>query len=459
LEPTSLHYIQSSCAFRKAKDKEAFMRRFRSPVHSISDAPAETTPLSAASQSTVVIIGAGFAGLEAARTLSGASVEIVLVDKKNHHCFQPLLYQVATAALSPADVAWPIRSIVSKQKNVTVIMAEVCAVDAEAKAVKTKEGETLSYDYLVIATGALSSYFSHPEWAEYAPGLKTIEDATRIRARILKGFEHAEKSSSEADIRKFMTFVVVGGGPTGVELAGSIAEIAHGVLVHDFKRISPQSARIVLIEAGPRILPSFPMDLSDYAKGALADLGVEVITSEAVTNCDRHGVSLARGERIEAACVLWAAGVQASPAAEWLGVERDRAGRIVVDDFLQVPSLSNVFVIGDTALVRSEGAQVPGLAPAAKQMGRYVGKHIAAIASGAHPGRPFVYHHQGDLATIGRKAAVVAFTRIRFKGLLGWLVWSVVHIYFLIGARNRAVVAINWVWEYLTFQRGARLIS
>jgi NADH dehydrogenase len=423
----------------------------------MSEAQEDTS--SSLSQKKVIIVGAGFAGLEAARALSGAGVEIVLIDKKNHHCFQPLLYQVATAALSPADVAWPIRSIVSKQKNVTVIMAEVSAIDTRARLVKTKEGEIFPYDHLVIATGAQSSYFSHPEWAEYAPGLKTIEDATRIRARILTGFEHAEKSASEFDRRKLMTFVVVGGGPTGVELAGSIAEIAHGVLVHDFRRISPQSARVVLVEAGPRILPSFPPHLSEYARRTLTGLGVEVKTAQAVTNCDRNGVSLADGERIEATCVLWAAGVQASPAAEWLAVKGDRAGRVVVDDFLQVPGLLNVFVVGDTALVRNEGAQVPGIAPAAKQMGHYVGKRIAGFASGANPGRRFVYRHQGDLATIGRKAAVVSFARIRFTGRFGWLVWSVVHIYFLIGARNRSVVAINWVWEYLTFQRGARLIS
>jgi NADH dehydrogenase len=407
----------------------------------------------------VVIIGAGFAGLEAARSLAGARADIILLDKKNHHCFQPLLYQVATAALSPADVAWPIRSIVSDQENVCVIMADVSSVETGSKMVRTKEGDSFAYDYLVIATGAYSSYFSHPEWAQYAPGLKTIEDATRIRAKILTGFERAEKSASAGDVRKFMTFVIIGGGPTGVELAGSIAEIAHSVLVRDFRKIDPEAARVVLVEAGQRILPSFPADLSDYTSKTLTNIGVEVIAGQAVTDCDEHGISLAGGERVESACVLWAAGVKASPAAEWLGVEGDRAGRVPVNEFLQLDGTSNVFVIGDTASARSAGKPVPGLAPAAKQMGQYVGEHIAARVSGAKTAGPFVYRHQGDLATIGRKAAVVAFSRTKLRGFLGWLVWSVAHIYFLIGARNRAVVAINWMWEYLTFQRGARLIS
>jgi NADH dehydrogenase len=428
------------------------------PTHDTT--PAKLKPISApGSRPKVVIIGAGFAGLEAARVLSRAAVDIVLLDKKNHHCFQPLLYQVATAALSPADVAWPIRSIVSGQENVSVIMADVCAVDKKSKIVTTKEGDRFLYDYLVIATGAYSSYFSHPEWAEYAPGLKTIEDATRIRSKILTGFERAEKSTLQAEIRKFMTFVVVGAGPTGVELAGSIAEIAHSVLVRDFRKINPQSARVLLVEAGPRVLPSFPADLSDYTKRILSDIGVEVLTGLAVTGCDDQGVSLAGGERIESACVLWAAGVKASPAAEWLGIEGDRAGRVPVNEFLQLPGNADVFVIGDTASVCSGGKPVPGLAPAAKQMGQYVGKHIARIVPGYKSARPFVYRHQGDLATIGKMSAVVAFNRTKLKGYIGWLVWSIAHIYFLIGARNRAVVAINWLWEYLTFQRGARLIS
>src|SRR4051812_47076715 len=309
--------------------------------------PAKLKPISLpGSHPKVVIIGAGFAGLEAARALSRAAVDIVLLDKKNHHCFQPLLYQVATAALSPADVAWPIRSIVSGQENVSVMMADVCAIDEEAKIVRTKEGDRFLYDYLVIATGAYSSYFSHPEWAEYAPGLKTIEDATRIRAKILTGFERAEKATLEAEIRKFMTFVVVGGGPSGVELAGSIAEIAHSVLVRDFRKINPQSARVVLVEAGPRVLPSFPADLSDYTKKILSDIGVEVLTGQAVTDCDDRGVSLAGDERIESACVLWAAGVKASPVAERLGIESDRAGRVRVNDFLQLPESQTCLSLG-----------------------------------------------------------------------------------------------------------------
>src|SRR3954468_16711467 len=287
-------------AFYRTKDEPAGAETTPTAyVRTHVTGPAKLRRISpSGSRPKVVIIGAGFAGLEAARALSRAAVDIVLLDKKNHHCFQPLLYQVATAALSPADVAWPIRSIVSGQENLSVIMADVCAVDKKSKIVRTKEGDRFHYDYLVIATGAYSSYFSHPEWAEYAPGLKTIEDATRIRAKILTGFERAEKATLEAEIRKFMTFVVVGGGPTGVELAGSIAEIAHSVLVRDFRKINPQSARVVLVEAGPRVLPSFPADLSDYTKKILSDIGVEVLTGLAVTGCDDQGVSLRRADRI-----------------------------------------------------------------------------------------------------------------------------------------------------------------
>ena len=408
----------------------------------------------------IVVIGGGFGGLEAVRALADADVSIVLIDRKNHHCFQPLLYQVATASLSPADIAWPIRSILSDQRNVTVIMAEVEGVDSAAGVVKTSEGGVFPFDYLVIATGATHSYFGHPEWEQFAPGLKTIEDATRIRTRILSCFESAERAPDEASRQQAMTFVIVGGGPTGVELAGSVADIAHNVLAKDFRRIDPRSARIVLVEAGERLLGPFPQSLSRYTSTALERMGVEVFTSTAVASCDASGVRLSDGGRIETCCVVWAAGVRATPAAAWIGAAADRGGRLEVDEFLRVPSFNKLFAIGDVAAASSGGQIVPGLAPAAKQMGRYVGEYIAADISKAsrQPWR-FVYRHQGDLATIGRKSAVVALNKFRLRGLAGWVFWSLVHIYFLIGVRNRLAVAINWLWEYLTFQRGARLIS
>jgi NADH dehydrogenase len=408
---------------------------------------------------SVIVVGAGFGGLEAVKALANCDVRIVVVDKKNHHCFQPLLYQVATASLSPADVAWPIRSILARQKNAMVVMAEVTGVDTLSKIVNTADGEHLHYDYLVLATGATHSYFNHPEWAATALGLKSIEDATEIRARILLGFERAERAEDPDERSRHMAFVIIGGGPTGVELAGSIAEIAHHALASDFRNILPELARVVLIEAGPRVLPTFPEDLSTYARNTLTSMGVEVITGSAVVACDSDGVSMSDGLRILSDCVLWAAGVRASPAASWLGVTGDRAGRLPVDEFLRVPSAQGVFAIGDTAHVTSQGSPVPGIAPAAKQMGRYVGEYIIAEINGRRGLQPFKYQHQGDLATIGRSSAVVSLKNIELKGFLGWLFWSVAHIYFLLGVRNRAVVTINWLWEYLTFQRGARLIS
>jgi NADH dehydrogenase len=409
---------------------------------------------------SVVVVGAGFGGLEAVRALAHADVHVTLLDMKNHHCFQPLLYQVATAGLSPADVAWPIRSILAAQRNVTVIMAEVTGIDAPARFVATADGLHIPFDYLVLATGVTSSYFNHPEWAKYAPGLKTIEDATRIRGRILLSFERAERTETPHERTRSLTFVVVGGGPTGVELAGSIADIAHNALAKDFRNIDPQSAKIILIEAGKRILPTFPDELSEYARNSLVEMGVEVVTGAAVTDCNANGVSISDGRLIESSCVLWAAGVKASPAASWLGIQGDRAGRIPVDEHLRVSGFRTIFAIGDIASARSDGKPVPGLAPAAKQMGRYVGTLIADdILGSSHDVGPFRYRHQGDLATIGRKSAVVRLKGLRMKGFVGWVFWGVAHIYFLIGIRNRAIVAINWLWEYLTFQRGARLIS
>jgi NADH:ubiquinone reductase (H+-translocating) len=407
---------------------------------------------------SVVIVGAGFGGLEAAKALARAPVQVIVIDRHNHHTFQPLLYQVATAALSPADVAWPIRHILRSQRNATVLMEEVVAVDPARKCVRTNVGE-IAYDYLIIGTGAMHSYFGHDDWAPYAPGLKRIEDGTRIRRSILIAFERAEAAADRAAQNKLLTFVIIGGGATGVEMAGAIAEIARQTLATDFRRIDPTSAHIVLIEAGPRLLPSFPPELSDYVRNSLMNAGVDVKTDTMVTKCDSAGVDT-NGGRIDASTIIWAAGVTASPAARWLGAEADRAGRVKVGPDLSLPGHPDIFVVGDTASVTdAKGRAVPGIAPAAKQMGKYVGKLIAARVAGRKDGKPFRYMHLGDLATIGRRAAVVKFGRLQLRGFLGWVFWSVAHIYFLIGLRNRFIVAFIWLWDYLTFQRGARLIT
>ncbi len=409
-------------------------------------------------RSRVVIAGAGFGGIEAAKALARAPVDVTIIDRQNHHCFQPLLYQVATAALSPADVAWPIRHIFRRQKNATVLMADVRGVDTAQRVVGADSVE-IPYDYLVLATGATHSYFGHDDWAEAAPGLKRIEDATRIRRRILIAFERAELTSDEAERRRLLTFVVVGAGATGVEMAGAIAEVARQTLAMDFRNIDPRTARIVLIEAGPRVMPTFPENLSDYVRTTLAAKGVEVMTDTRVTGCDMRGVDTDRG-RIDAGTVIWAAGVVASPAARWLGAEPDRAGRIKVGPDLSVPGHAEIFAVGDTAAVAdAQGRPVPGVAPAAKQMGRYVGRLIAARIAGEPSPPPFRYRHQGDLATVGRNAAVVKLGRLELRGFLGWLFWGLVHVYFLVEVRERFIVAFAWLWEYLTFQRGARLIT
>jgi NADH dehydrogenase len=403
----------------------------------------------------VVIAGAGFGGLEAAKALRAAAADVIVIDQQNHHCFQPLLYQVATAALSPADVAWPIRRILRKQSNATVLMAEIRGVDTGKRIVHT-DSIGIPYDFLVVATGATHSYFGHDEWAEAAPGLKRIEDATRIRRRILIAFERAELTGEAAERARQLTFVIVGAGATGVEMAGAIAEVARQTLARDFRRIDPKASRIVLIEAGPRVMPTLPANLSDYVRATLVQKGVEVMTSTRVVGCDAGGVDLANG-RIDAATVIWAAGVVASPAALWLHAEHDRAGRVIVGPDLSVGGHPEIFAIGDTAA--PAGAAIPGIAPAAKQMGRYVGRLIAARIAGAPPPAPFRYRHQGDLATIGRRAAVVKLGALELRGFLGWLFWSVVHIFFLIEIRDRFVVAFTWLWDYVTFQRGARLIT
>jgi len=405
-----------------------------------------------------VIVGAGFGGLECAKALRRAQADVTVVDRENHHCFQPLLYQVATAALSPADIAWPIRHILRPQRNATVLMEDVRGVSPEKKYVLTQYGE-IPYDYLVIATGSTHSYFGHDEWSRYAPGLKRIEDATRIRRSILIAFERAEVMKDEDQRRRLLTFVIVGGGATGVEMAGAIADVARQTLAADFRRIDPRSARIILIEAGPRLLPTFPPGLSDYALKTLTRMGVEVRPETLVTKCEVDGVDLKDG-RIDAGTVIWAAGVTASPAMRWLNAEADRAGRVKVNSDLSLPGHPEIFVVGDTASVTDKnGHPVPGIAPAAKQMGTYVGKLISARIAGREWNKPFKYMHLGDLATIGRRAAVVKFGPLELTGFIGWVFWSVAHIYFLIGLRNRFVVAFNWFWDYLTFQRGARLIT
>jgi NADH:quinone reductase (non-electrogenic) len=405
----------------------------------------------------VVIVGAGFGGIEAATALSRVAVDVILLDRQNHHCFQPLLYQVATAALSPAEIAWPIRHMLRQQRNATVFMTEAEAVDLTGRFVETSAGP-ISYDYLVVATGATHSYFGHDDWAKFAPGLKRIEDATRIRRSILLSFEQAELAGNDAERQRLLTFVIVGGGATGVEMAGAIAEIARQTLANDFRRIDPRNSRIILLEAGPRVIPTLPEDLSQYAERALTRMGVDVRTSTRVIGCDACGVDADHG-RIDASTIIWAAGVVASPAASWLGAAHDRAGRVLVRPDLSVPDHPEVFVIGDAAAIHGDdGEPVPGVAPAAKQMGNYVGRLIAArLAGKSLPA--FRYRNLGELATIGRRAAVVKFGRLHLKGFIGWLFWSFAHIYFLIGVKNRFIVAFTWLWDYLTFQRGARLIT
>jgi NADH dehydrogenase len=407
----------------------------------------------------VVIVGAGFGGLWAAKTLANAPVEVVIIDRQNYHLFQPLLYQVATAGLSPADIAAPIRSIVGAYRNITVMLGAVEGVDVRARKVLIERGRSVPYDYLILATGARHAYFGHDDWEPFAPGLKRIEDATEIRRRILLAFEQAETETDTNERRRLMNLAIVGGGPTGVELAGAIAELARRALAKDFRNIDPRAARIVLIEAGPRVLPTMPPDLSNDAGRRLRKLGVEVCLNAPVTGVDAEGVTIGTS-RIEARTVIWAAGVAASPAGQWIGGECDRVGRIKVNPDLSVPSHPEIFAIGDTSLaLDAAGNPLPGVAPVAKQQGAYVGKMIKARLRGVAKIKPFRYHDYGNLATIGRKAAVIDFGWIHLRGLIAWVIWSVVHIYFLIGFRNRAMVALDWLWAYFTFQRGARLIT
>lgn len=407
----------------------------------------------------LVIVGGGFGGLEAAHRLAGAEVAITIVDRRNHHLFQPLLYQVATASLATSEIAWPIRHLFRRRRDVTTLLAEVTGIDAEHRRVLLAGGEPLPYDTLILATGATHAYFGHDDWEPYAPGLKTLEDATTVRRRMLLAFERAEAETDPARRDALLTFVVIGAGPTGVELAGTIAELARATLPRDFRRIDTRTAKVVLVEAGPRILPGFAEELSQYAHRALERVGVAVRTGTPVTACDAEGVVIG-SERLAAATIIWAAGVRASPAGEWLGAPVDRAGRIKVEPDLTVPGHAEIFAIGDTAAVFDrDGKPVPGIAPAAKQQGRHVAATLRRRLAGDHRPRPFAYSHAGSLATIGKRAAIIDFGRVKLKGWLAWWLWGLAHIYFLIGVRNRLSVALSWLWIHTRDQRAARLIT
>src|SRR5262245_60271583 len=405
----------------------------------------------------VVIIGAGFGGLSAAKALARAPFEVIVIDRHNYHLFQPLLYQVATAGLSPGDIASPIRGVLRRQKNATVILAKVSGVDVDRREV-IAEGRRIAFDHLIIATGAQHAYFGNGDWAFFAPGLKTIDDATYLRRRILLAFERAEMEPNSAEQRRLLNFVVIGGGPTGVEMAGAIAELARRALASDFRTIDPRLARIILVQAGPRLLPAFDPSLSDAARRSLGELGVEVRLNAAVTAWDCSGVCIGQ-ERIETRTIMWAAGVMASPAGDWLGADMDSVGRVKVASDLSVPGHPDIFVIGDTAHARGrDGQPLPGVAPVAKQQGKYVANLLAARAKG-RTAPPFRYRDFAARAPSGRKRAVAALGPMRLSGFVAWTLWSVAHIYFLIGLRNRLVVAMNWAWNYVTFQRGTRLIT
>src|SRR5216117_1225161 len=405
----------------------------------------------------VVIIGAGFGGLEAAKKLACENVRVTVIDRTNYHLFQPLLYQVATAALSPADIAAPVRAILSKSRNVEVILAEVQSVDVEAKKVKMVDLE-IDYDYLILATGARHSYFGHNEWEKLAPGLKSLEDAVELRRRILLAFEYAEKTTDEAARRAAMNFVIIGGGPTGVEMAGAIAEISRHTLAKDFRHINPSEARVILIEGEPRLLAAYPPDLSESARKQLVDLGVEVRTSTRATNLTEAGVQIG-DEFIPCRVKIWAAGNNASFVGKTLGTPVDRVGRVIVNDDLTIPGHPEIQVIGDLAnFSHQTGQPLPGVSPVAIQQGRHAARNVLAMIKGRKP-RRFHYWDKGNIATIGRNKAVADLKFMHLRGLPAWMAWLFVHIFFLIGFRNRLLVLFQWAWAYLTFDKGARLIT
>jgi len=407
----------------------------------------------------VVIVGGGFAGLYTARGLRRAEVRITVIDRHNFHLFQPLLYQVATAALNPSDIAAPIRSILRRQQNVSVLLGQAASIDAGRKMVHLLDGAQFSYDYLVVATGATHSYFAHPEWELHAPGLKSIDDALEIRRRVLLAFEAAEREDDPAVQNAWLTFVIVGAGPTGAELAGALSEIARKTMVRDFRRINPGSARVILIEGKDRVLPGYTPVLSEKARRQLANLGVEIITNAAVSDITGREVRIGTDRVIPTRTVLWAAGVQASPLAQSLNVPVDRAGRVLVEPDLTIPGHKDVFVIGDLAAVRQyDGSFVPGVAPAAIQEGQHTATNLVRATEG-QPMRAFRYRDKGSLATLGRAAAVADFGKFHLSGFIAWMAWLVIHIFFLIGFRNRFLVFTQWAWAYLTYQRGARLIT
>jgi NADH dehydrogenase len=407
----------------------------------------------------IVIVGGGFGGLEAVNGLAGAPLNVTLVDQRNYHLFQPLLYQVATASLATSEIAWPIRYLVRGRPEVTTLLATVTGVDAASRRVLLDDGRTLPYDTLVLATGARHAYFGHDEWEPFAPGLKTLEDATTVRRRILLAFERAEYETDPARRAALLTFVIIGAGPTGVELAGTIAELARTTLRPDFRNIDTRTARVVLIEAGPRVLAGFAETLSAYAQKALQGLGVEVELNQPVSECTADHVVFG-GRTLETRTVIWAAGVMASPAAEWLGAPSDRAGRLMVRADLTVPGHPEIFAIGDTVTIPGpDGKPVPGIAPAAKQEGRYVAKAIKRRLRGDVKLPDFRYRHEGSLATIGKRLAVIDFGRIKLRGALAWWLWGFAHIYFLIGLHNRLSVALSWLWIHMRDQRSGRLIT
>jgi NADH:ubiquinone reductase (H+-translocating) len=406
----------------------------------------------------VVIVGAGFGGLQAARALRNVPVQVTVIDRNNHHLFQPLLYQVATAVLSPAEIAAPVRSVLRKQTNTEVLLGEVTGVDTQAKLVLLRDDQSVPYDYLILATGARDSYFGHNDWAQFAPGLKSIRQATEIRNQILWAFEQAEKESNEEKRQALLTFVLVGAGPTGIEMAGSIAGLAHKTLPAEFHHIDPAQARIILVEALPRILLAFPERLGEKAKKALNHLGVEVRTNSPVEDINSEGVVIG-GKLLPAKTVIWTAGVAASPAGAWLGTETDRAGRVKVDSDTSVPGHPTIFVLGDTAQFMQDGKPLPGVAQVAIQQGRYVAGIIAGRVAGKERSEAFHYVDKGNMATIGRFHAIASIGKLQFAGVFAWLLWLFLHLMFLIGFRNRLVVGFQWLVYLTTFHRGARLIT